>query len=157
MFVTQVSVGTKAAAVIEVLDNPCILALGASGTDLEIQPSTHLDMPYCSAAANSIGASAIALYDSTSSVTAATLITAGEVSLQGSPVDPTAAPPEFVLASPAMIGTATVADPYAGMLTHAFLTGLIPGTPSGSHTWKNVTTTIYPGLYDKGMSFGARS
>jgi Flp pilus assembly protein TadG len=157
MFVTQVRVGTKAVAVIEVLDNPCILALGASGTDLEIQPSTHLGMPNCSAAANSIGASAIALYDSTSSITAATLITAGEVSLQGSPVDPTAPPPELVLASPAMIGTATVADPYAGTLTHAFLTAGMPTTSTGPHSWKNVTKTIYPGLYDKGMSFQANA
>jgi hypothetical protein len=47
MFVSRVSVGTKAVAVSVVLDNPCVLALGASGTELEIQPSTHLDMPNC--------------------------------------------------------------------------------------------------------------
>lgn len=157
MFVTQVSVGTKAVAVIEVLDNACVLALGASGTDLKIQTGTHLDMPNCSAAANSIGANAIALYDSTSSITAATLVTAGEVSLQGSPIDLTAPPPEFVLASPPMVGAATIADPYAGTLTHAFLTAGIPGTATGPHSWKNVTKTIYPGLYDKGMSFQANA
>ena len=36
MFLTQVRVATKAVAVIEVLDNPCILALAGSGTALQI-------------------------------------------------------------------------------------------------------------------------
>ncbi|MBV8131817.1 MAG: hypothetical protein JO282_04815 [Alphaproteobacteria bacterium] len=122
MFVTEVSVATKAVATVKVFDNPCILALGGSGTDLDVQANTHLDLPNCSAVANSIGASAIALHDTTSSVTAATLVTAGEVSLQGNPIDPAAPPREFTLAFPAMIGAPSVADPYAGILTHSRLT-----------------------------------
>jgi Flp pilus assembly protein TadG len=141
MFLTEVSVTTKAVAVIETLDNPCILALGGSGTDLEIQPGVHLDIPSCSAVTNSIGGNSIALQDTTSSVTAATLVTAGEVSLQGNPIDPAAAPPEFVLASPAMIGAPSVADPYAGTLTHRVLTDGMP-TAGGctSHSTAGVTT-----------------
>jgi len=144
MFLTQVSVATKAVAVIEVLDNPCILALAGSGTALEIQPGTHLDMPNCSAAANSIGASAVELKDTTGSVTAATLVTAGEVSLQGSPIDPMAPPPEFLLASPAMIGAPSVADPYASTLNHGFLTSLMP-TAGGCASSSTAGLTTYSG------------
>src|SRR5215469_1759366 len=126
MFLTQVRVANKAVAVIEVLDNPCILALAGSGTALQIQPGTHLDMPNCSAVANSIGASAIELKDTTGSVTAATLVTAGEVSLLGSPIDPFVAPPEFALGYPPMIGAPTITDPYAGKLTHASRIASLP-------------------------------
>lgn len=126
MFLSDVTVSTHAVAVIEKLDNPCILALASGGTDVEVAGETHLDMPSCSAAANSISQNAIALHDSTSSITATTLISAGEVSLQGNPIDPSAPPPEFRLTSPAMIGGPTVADPYAGTLTHSFLTRSMP-------------------------------
>jgi hypothetical protein len=129
MFLTEVSVATKAVATVKVFDNPCILALGASGTALDVQANTHLDLPNCSAVANSIGASAIALQDTTSSITAATLVTAGEVSMQGNPIDPAAPPPEFALASPAMIGAPTIADPYAATLTHTFLVAGMASAP----------------------------
>jgi hypothetical protein len=140
-------------AVIEVLHNPCILALGTSGTDVEVSNSSRLDMPACSVAANSISRTAIDLHGSTSSVAAATLVTQGEVSFQGNPIDPAAPPPEFSLTSRPMIGAPSILDPYAGTLTHAFLTGGIPGSSGGSHFW-NSAKTISPGLYDKGMSFG---
>jgi hypothetical protein len=35
-----------------------------------------------------------------------------------------------------MIGAATVADPYAGTLTHTFLTAGITGTATGPHSWE---------------------
>jgi hypothetical protein len=101
-------------------------------------------MPNCSGVANSIGASAIELKDTTSSVTAATLVTAGEVSLQGSPIDPMAAPPEFVLASPAMIGAPSVADPYASTLTHGFLTSGMP-TAGGCVSSSTAGAAAYSG------------
>ena len=144
MFLTQVRVATKAVAVIEVLDNSCILALAGSGTALEIQSGTHLDMPNCSAVANSIGASAIELKDTTGSVTAATLVTAGEVSLQGSPIDPMAPPSEFLLASPAIIGGPSVADPYASTLTHGFLISAMP-TAAGCASSSTAGLTTYNG------------
>ena len=143
MFLTEVKVATKAVA-IEALDNPCILALAGSGTALEIQPGTHLAMPNCSAVANSIGASAIELKDTSGSVTAATLVTAGEVSLKGSPIDPMAPPPEFLLASPAMIGGPSVADPYASTLTHGFLISAMP-TAAGCAASSTATLTTYSG------------
>ena len=129
MFLTEVSVATKAVATVKVFDNPCILALGGSGTALHVQANTHLDLPNCSAVANSIGASAVALQDTTSSITAATLVTAGEVSMQGNPIDPAAPPPEFTLTFPAMIGAPSIADPYAATLTHTFLVAGMASAP----------------------------
>ena len=99
MFLSNVTVATKAVAVIEVLDNPCILALGVSSTGIEIADFTRLDTPNCSAAANSISRSAIELHGSTSSIAAVTLVTAGEVSLQGNPINPAAPPSGFTVAS----------------------------------------------------------
>jgi hypothetical protein len=121
MFLSGVTVATKAVAIIEVLDHPCVLALGTMNTDVELAASTSLFMPNCSVAANSIGSTAIAL-DSGSSITAATLVTAGEIAVQGSPINPAAPPSEFTLATPAMIGAPNVPDPYAGILTHSYLT-----------------------------------
>jgi hypothetical protein len=51
LFLPDITITNQAVATIEVLDNPCILALGTSSTDVEIAASTHLDMPNCSIAA----------------------------------------------------------------------------------------------------------
>lgn len=144
MFLSDVTIANTAVAVIEVLSNPCILALGTNSTDVEIAASTRLDMPNCSVAANSISSTAIELHSSTSAVAAATLVTAGEISLQGIAIDPAAPPPEFALSSTAMIGAASVADPYAGTLIHSFLIVGMPAMSSCiSKTAGNVT--IYTG------------
>jgi hypothetical protein len=144
MFLPGVSIASTAVAIIEVFNNPCILALGTNSTDVEIAASARLDMPSCSVAADSISSTAIELRSSTSAVTAATLVTAGEISLQGIPIDPAAPPPEFALSSPAMIGAVSVADPYAGTLTHALL---IAGMPTAPTCISKITghVTIYSG------------
>jgi Putative Flp pilus-assembly TadE/G-like len=129
MFLPSVTVTTKAVTLIEPLDNACILALGTSSTDIEIADSVQLNMPDCAAVANSISSAAIALDGTTSSVTAATLVTAGEVSLEGNPIDPGAPPSELVLTSPVMIGAPTIADPYAATLTHTAVVAGMPTTP----------------------------
>jgi hypothetical protein len=121
MFLSGVTVVTKAVAIIEVLDHPCVLVLGTTNAGVELAASTSLFMPNCSVAANSIGSTAIALASS-SSITAATLVTAGEIAVQGSPINPATPPSEFTLATPAMIGAPNVPDPYAGILTHSYLT-----------------------------------
>jgi hypothetical protein len=156
MFLSGVKIATKSVAVIEVLENPCILALGTSGRDVEISDLSGIDMPECSAAANSVGNTAIDLHGSTSSITAATLVTPGEISLQGNPIDPAAPPSEFTLTSRPMIGAPSISDPYARTLTHAFLTSNIPATRVTRNFW-NETTTITPAHYERGMSFGARA
>lgn len=141
MFLSGVTVVNKAVAVIEVLGNPCILALGRASTGVELAASTSLFMPNCSAVANSIGSAAIEL-SSNSSITAATLVTAGEISVQGYPIDPAAPPPEFVLAASAMIGAPRVADPYARALTHRYLTAGMP-SPSPCRWTTTAGVTIY--------------
>jgi Putative Flp pilus-assembly TadE/G-like len=128
MFLSSVTIANRAVAVIEELGSPCILALNASGTDVEVAGLVKLGMPNCAVAANSISSTAIDLGASTSSIAAATLVTAGEVSLNGTPIDPASPPPEFVLSSPALIGAPTVSDPYASILTHSFLTSGMPKT-----------------------------
>jgi hypothetical protein len=130
MFLSGLTIADTAVAVIEVLNNPCILALGTNSTDVEIAASMRLDMPNCSVAANSISNTAIELRSSTSAIAAATLVTTGEISLQGSPIDPAAPPPQFALSSPARIGAASIADPYAGILTHTFLIAGMPAKPA---------------------------
>jgi Flp pilus assembly protein TadG len=144
MFLSGVTIANTAVAVIEVLDKSCILALGTNSTDVEIAASTQLYMPNCSIAANSISSTAIELLSSTSGVAAATLVTAGEISLQGTPIDPAAPPPEFALSSPAMIGAPNVADPYAATLTHTFLIAGMPTAPNCISKISN-GATIYVG------------
>jgi hypothetical protein len=126
MFLSGVTIGTRAVAVIEPLATLCLLALGVSGTGVEIDDSARLDAPDCVIAANSISQRAIDLHSSSSAIASWTLVTSGQVSLEGTPVDPAAPPPEFVLASPARIGATGIADPYSGSLTHAFLTAGMP-------------------------------
>jgi hypothetical protein len=157
MFLSDVTISTQAVAVIEVLDNPCILALATGSMGVEVAADTTLDMPGCSAAANSISASAIALRDSTSSVTAATLVTAGEVSFEGTPIDPTAPPPQLVLASPAMVGAPGVVDPYASALTHSFLTSGMPTAGSCTPSSTAGVTTYSGNCVIAGMSLNEAS
>jgi hypothetical protein len=152
MYLPSINISNKAVAVIETLDNPCILALGRSGTDVEIAASTALDMSICSIAANSSDTAAIELDASTSSIVAATLVAAGEVSMQLIPINPAAPPPELSLASSARIGAPLVADPYAGTLTHTFLTSGMPATghckrtTSGSLIVYKTGNCVIPGL-----------
>lgn len=128
MFLSSVTLTNKAVAVVEASGAACILALATGGTGVEVADLTHVDMPACLVAANSVSRTAIELHGSTSSITAATLVTAGEASLQGNPVNPAAPPPELVLASPVKIGAPATPDPYSGSLTHGFLTASMPVT-----------------------------
>jgi hypothetical protein len=135
MFLSSVTMANKAVAVSEVLDHPCLLALETAGTGVELAASTGLFMPNCSIAANSISSTAIEL-PSSSSITATTLVTAGEISVDGNSIDPAAPPSELILGTAAMIGASSVADPYASTLTHSYLTAGMPTltrcTPNGS-------------------------
>ena len=126
LFLPSVTIVTTAVAAIKVLDNPCILSLATNGTGADIRASSSVAAPNCSVAANSKSFSSIAVESSGSSVTAATLVTRGEISLAGTSIDPAALPPEFTLASRPLIGAPSVADPYTTHLTHDFLTTNMP-------------------------------
>jgi Flp pilus assembly protein TadG len=122
-FLPGVTIASKAVAVIKVLDNPCILARA-----VDVVSSSSLNVPNCSVAANSTSTSAIDLQDGTGSIAAATLVTRGEISFAGNPIDPSAPPSQFILSSRPMIGAPAITDPYASTLTHAFLTSGMPQT-----------------------------
>jgi hypothetical protein len=128
MFLPGVTIATKSVAVVEALGNACILALAPSGTGVGVADVTRLDMANCSVVANSVSRTAIDLRGNTSSIVAATLVTAGEVSFLGLPINPVAPPPQISLTSPAMIGAPRIADPYASILTHSVLITGMPTT-----------------------------
>jgi hypothetical protein len=153
-FLHDVTIVAKAVAVLEPLDNPCLLALAENGTGVEVNDSVSLELSGCSLAANSTSSVAIDIGPSVHSVTADTLLTPGEISFNGGPLDPTALPPEFVLTLPVMIGASDVKNPYARTLTHTFLSSDIPGSPEPTNTWNAVTETINSGLYDGGIFIG---
>ena len=126
LFLSSVTITTKAVAVIKVLNNPCILALATIGIDVEVGAASALDVPNCSVATNSKSGSSINIQSSTGSITATTVVTRGEIFFSGNAIDPAAPPPQFVLASHPLIGAPTVGDPYAKRLSHAFLTTGMP-------------------------------
>jgi Flp pilus assembly protein TadG len=155
IFLPSVTIATKAVSVVRVLDDVCLLARATTGTGVEVDSASQIDASGCAVAANSTSQNAIDIGSSTG-LLAATLVTSGEISLQGVPIDPTAPPPEFTLTSRPMIGAPSIADPYAATLTRAFLTRNIPVTRVTRNFW-NATTTIRPALYTRGMSFGAKA
>jgi Flp pilus assembly protein TadG len=157
MFLPSVTISTEAVAVVKALDNLCILALATTGTGIVFGNSSSLDAPDCAVGANSTSTSAIGIQGDIGSITAVTLVTAGGITFNGDPVDPATPPSELILTSRSQIGAPSIRDPYARILTHAFLSSGIPATPAATHTWTDVTATITPGLYDGGMSFGANA
>lgn len=143
-FIPGVTLMTKAVATVAVFGNPCLLALGTAVAGITVEDAGHLAAPDCPAVANSISRNAIGLRSGTSSITAATLFTAGQLSLAGDPIDPAAAPPQLTLAALARVGAPPVADPYSGTLTHAFLVAGMPG--AGTCKAKNTDhVRIYEG------------
>jgi hypothetical protein len=156
IFLPGVTIASKAVAASGVLDYVCVLALSTTGTGIEVDSASHLDATGCAVAANSITYNTIDIRSNTGLLSAATVLAAGEISLQRIPIDPTAPPPEFALTSRPMIGAPSFANPFAATLTHAFLTRNVPMTRVTDNFW-NATTTITPALYASGMSFGANA
>ena len=145
LFVSDITITTKAVGTIKPADNPCILALGTTSTGLQISAATALAMPNCAIAANSVSPNAVALNSTTSSLVASTIVTVGELALQGNPVNPTALPYQFSLALPPRIGAPVVVDPYANTLTHALLTTGMTTAPNCTTTTNDPTTTYQSG------------
>jgi hypothetical protein len=128
----NVTIDTRAVAVVSVLDQACVLALDpAASNAIFIKGNPSLNMPNCSIVADSTSPSAIDLQGS-ASLTADTLVTAGGVTTTGSP--------SFTLNKPAQTNAPTVPDPYAPAncttlcLTHTFLTTGMPTAPACINT-----------------------
>jgi hypothetical protein len=138
--VPSVTIQTRAVAAINVSSNPCILALGASGTDIAEQGNPSICLAptpggvctppgTCSIAANSTSPSSVAL-GGNSTITAYTITTPGGITTGGAS--------KTTLAAPAQVGAPPIPDPYASTLTHTVLTAGMPTTTCGAPT----TSTI---------------
>jgi Flp pilus assembly protein TadG len=157
MLLPGVTIATKAVAVIKVLANACILALSTTLPGVEIRGS-FIDALDCAVAANSTSTHAIDIQGYSGLIAAGTLVTTGGLFLNGAPVDPTDAPREISVNSRLLIGAPSVADPYTGILSHAFLSSDIADTPAAAiNTWSQETKTIMPGHYKGGMRFEAKA
>jgi hypothetical protein len=124
-FLANVTIDTRAVAVVSTLDQSCMLALDSNPADSDtilIQGNSTINMPNCSIADNTPNANAIFLRGSAATVTADTLVSAGGVGSTGNPT--------FNLNTPAKTWAPPVADPYAGTLTHSFLTTGPPAMPT---------------------------
>jgi hypothetical protein len=154
IFMPTVSIASKAVAVLGVLDDVCVLALSTTGTGVEVDSASHLDATGCAVAANSTSSSAIDIRGQTGLLSASTLVTPGQISLRGNPIDPAAPPPEFSPTPRALIGAPSTANPYANTLTHAFLSSQIPANTAAVNAGSAGTTTVLPGHYSGGMSVG---
>jgi Flp pilus assembly protein TadG len=166
LFLPSVTIETKAVARVFPAAPGCILTLGTSGEDVEVQGSSTLSAPDCSIMAASTDNCAINDHDQGGQITAKYLITAGQVSYgQNCTVfDPTNPPSN--LSANLMTGVASqeFTDPYgassgttaftnpctgtSGYLSHAFLSCNIPAatscaTPPASSGSK--PTTFYAG------------
>jgi Putative Flp pilus-assembly TadE/G-like len=128
LYLSSVTIDTRAVAVVSVLDQACMLALDPSASNaIFIKGNPTLNMPNCSVVADSTSPSAIHLQGS-ASIIADTLVTAGGVDTTGNP--------SFTLNKPAHTSAPTVADPYAPgncttlCLSHSFLTTGMPTAPA---------------------------
>ena len=155
LFLSSVTIETKAVARVFPAAPGCILTLGTTGYGFEDKGASTLDAPGCSVMAASTSDCAINDHDSGASITAKDLITAGQVSSgQGcNPVNPTSPPSNLSAGIMTGVPSQQFTDPYGasssttyfvnpctntgGYLSHAFLTCNIPATSacvSGSPT-----------------------
>jgi hypothetical protein len=137
----NVTIDTRAVAVVSILDQSCLLALDSNPADSQtilIQGNSTINMPNCSIADNTPNANAIFLRGSAATVNADTLVSAGGVGSTGNPT--------FNLNTPAKTWAPPVADPYAGTLTHSFLTTGPPAMPTTACVPSTPTSVVRGGV-----------
>jgi hypothetical protein len=121
-----VTIADRAVAKVTVLDSPCTYILNPNAPKaLDIQGSATLSSPGCSICVASNASNAVYMQGATNAVlTADTIMTAGEIATTGQP--------QFNLKYPAQVGMppSQCSDPYAGTLTHSFLTSGMPTSPA---------------------------
>jgi Flp pilus assembly protein TadG len=149
LFLSNVTIQTKAVANVFPAAPGCILTLGTTGKDVGMTGSFTLSAPDCSVMAASTDNCAINDHDQGGAITAKYLITAGQVSYgQGCNVfDPTNPPSNLQAGLLTGVASSQFTDPYgstsgttyftnscqttAGYLSHAFLTCNMPTSTSG--------------------------
>jgi hypothetical protein len=137
----NVTIHTRAVAVVSILDQSCLLALDQNPNDSQtilIQGNSTINAPNCSIADNTPNPNAIFLRGAAATVTADTLVSAGGVGTTGNPT--------FNLNTPARTNAPPVSDPYAATLTHVFLTTRMPPVPPNACAAAPArgATTTYP-------------
>ena len=139
-----VDIGARAVAAVQMTGSACVLALHetASGA-VTNQGSTVVSMPGCIIAANSIDAESITVTGS-GQLEAESLWTPGDYYSGGSA--------SMTLAEPAVTHAWPLEDPYEDLDIS------VPGgCTEHNASYANETTTISPGVYCNGMSFGANA
>ena len=134
----------RAVAHVKLTGQACVLSLDpAASGGVTVQGSTIADFANCTVAADSSNGSAITVTGN-GALTAYSLWSAGGVSSGGSN--------SLTLTKPAVTYAWAVADPYAGATVGGFT-----GCNVTNASYKNATTTIQPGVYCGGISFGAKA
>ena len=144
LFLSNVSIGTRAVAKVNDAGLTCDLAVGTTGTDITIQGSATINLTGCGMAANSSSASSISFGGGNNDILNASWFqTVGSYNAGGNPQ--INVPTKLTYTSP-------VTDPYscnppqmgcAGKITYSWPTGATKGCSSVT----GGTTTLQPGLY----------
>ncbi len=117
----------------------CILALHPTAPNtIDVSGNPTISAPDCVVVSDSNSTSAVHLQGS-ASLTAATVVTPGQIAFTGNAYT-------LTLGSPAQTGAQPVPDPYASTLTHAALTAGMPTTPActrSGNTWSG--NCVVPG------------
>jgi hypothetical protein len=134
----------RAVAHVKLTGQACVLSLDpAASGGVTVQGSTIANFANCTVAANSSNASAITVTGN-GALNAYSLWTAGGVGSGGSN--------SLTLTKPAVTYAWQLADPYASATVGGFT-----GCNMTNASFKNVTTTIQPGVYCGGIDFGAKA
>src|SRR5215469_15913470 len=114
LFLSNVTIETKAVARVFPAAPGCILTLSPTGEDVEVQGSATLSAPDCSVMAASTDNCAINDHDAGGSITAKYLVTAGQVSYGTgcTPVDPTNPPSNMQAGILTGVPSQQFSDPY---------------------------------------------
>jgi hypothetical protein len=135
----NITIDTRAVAVISVLDQACLLALDPTAPDaIFIKGNPTLNVPNCSVVADSNSASAIH-FQGSATLTADTLVSHGGIVQTGGAAT-------ITLSRPAMTNAAVVTNPYSSTLTHTFLTTGPPAlatSPACNFSTAGGVTTVY--------------
>src|SRR5215469_9545683 len=149
LFLSNVTIGSRAVAKVNLPGYTCDLSLATSGTGISVQGSATLNLTGCGMAANSSSTSSISFGGGNNdTLNASWFQTVGNYNSNGNPV----------LSVPTRLTNSTpVTDPYscnppqlgcAGQITYSW-----PATPVNStspcYPWTGAPTTLQPGLYGK--------
>jgi Flp pilus assembly protein TadG len=133
----SVTIATRAVAKKEVLNSPCMYVLSPTAPQaLTIQGSSTLNAPACTICVDSNASDAVYMQGGNNAhLIADSLRIVGEYDTTGSTT------PE--LDRPAALGSRPCGDPYAGALTHNFLTATNPVMPSSPTCTTSYNSTTH--------------